>query len=49
MEISHLSLRGFKGHKSLDLGMGKMTVLIGPTGSGKSTVLQALDLLKSPG
>ena len=47
MRISRIVLRGFKGHKSLELGMGRITVLIGPTGSGKSTVLQALAMLKS--
>ena len=45
--ITHVSLRNFKGHASLDLDMGRITVLIGPTGSGKSTVLQALGMLHS--
>ena len=30
MSISRVALRGFKGHKSLDLDMGRITVLIGP-------------------
>ena len=45
--ITRVSLRNFKGHEGLDLDMGGITVLIGPTGSGKSTVLQALGLLQS--
>ena len=45
--ISRISLRNFKGHADLTLDMGKITVLIGPTGSGKSTVLQALNLFHS--
>ena len=46
-ELARVSLRNFKGHKDLRLDMGKITVLIGPTRSGKSTVLQALNLLRS--
>lgn len=45
--LSRVALRNFKGHADLDLDMGRITVLIGPTGSGKSTVLQALNLLQS--
>ena len=45
--LSRVSLRNFKGHADLALGMGRITVLMGPTGSGKSTVLQALNLLHS--
>ena len=45
--INHVALRNFKGHANLDLDMGRITVLIGPTGSGKSTVLQAVNLLRS--
>ena len=47
MALSRVSLRNFKGHERLDLDMGRITSLIGPTGSGKSTALQALNLLKS--
>ena len=47
MVLGRVSLRNFKGHESLDLDMGRITTLIGPTGSGKSTALQALNLLKS--
>ena len=46
-EINRVALRNFKGHADLTLDMGRITVLIGPTGSGKSTVLQALNLLRS--
>ena len=46
-ELTRVALRNFKGHEDLRLDMGKITVLIGPTRSGKSTVLQALNLLRS--
>ena len=46
-ELGQVCLRNFKGHADLKLDMGKITVLIGPTNSGKSTVLQALNLLRS--
>ena len=45
--LTRVALRNFKGHADLRLDLGKITVLIGPTGSGKSTVLQALNLLNS--
>ena len=45
--LSRISLRNFRGHADTTLGMGRITVLMGPTGSGKSTVLQALNLLRS--
>lgn len=46
-KLARVSLRNFKGHEDLRLGMGTITVLTGPTSSGKSTVLQALNLLRS--
>ncbi len=46
-ELTRVTLRNFKGHEDLRLDMGKITVLTGPTRSGKSTVLQALNLLRS--
>ena len=45
--LTRVALRNFKGHADLQLDLGRITVLIGPTSSGKSTVLQALNLLNS--
>ena len=45
--LTRVALRNFKGHADLQLDLGRITVLIGPTSSGKSTVLQALNLLAS--
>lgn len=45
--LSHMTLCNFKGHKNLDLDLGRITALIGPTGSGKSTALQALIVLRA--
>ena len=45
--LTSVALRNFKGHADLRLDLGKITVLTGPTSSGKSTVLQALNLLNS--
>ena len=45
--ISRVSLRNFKGHVDQKIDMGKITVLIGPTSSGKSTVLQAVHLFNA--
>ena len=44
--LDRVALHNFEGHADLSLDMGKITVLIGPTGSGKSSVLRALALLK---
>ena len=45
--LSCMSLRNFRGHGTLDLDLGRITVLIGPTGSGKTTALQALFVIKA--
>ncbi len=44
--ITNISLENFKCFRSLDLNPKLVTVLIGPNGTGKSGVLQALLLLK---
>lgn len=44
--LEHLSLHNFKSAKDLSIRIAPLTVLSGLNGSGKSTVLQALALLK---
>lgn len=44
--INYLHLRNFKAARDLPLSIGPLTVLAGLNGSGKSTVLQSLALLK---
>lgn len=44
--IEALSLRNFKGFKESTIPLGKLTLLSGLNGSGKSTALQALGLLR---
>ncbi len=44
--ITNIALENFKCFRSLDLSPKQITVLIGPNGTGKSGVLQALLLLK---
>ncbi len=44
--LKQFRLGNFKALKDLDIELGRITVLIGPNGTGKSTVLQALTLLK---
>lgn len=43
--LKRLSLRNFKAFKKLDLEFADITILIGPQGVGKSSVLDALHLL----
>ncbi len=45
--LGRMSLRNFRGHGTLDLDLGRITALIGPTGSGKTTALQALFVIKA--
>lgn len=45
--LDRVALHNFGGHADLSLDMGKITVLTGPTGSGKSAIFRALAVLKS--
>ena len=44
MRITQVSIRNFRGIKSLDLDLGPVAVLIGENNSGKTSVLDALKL-----
>ncbi|HEX8440083.1 AAA family ATPase [Archangium sp.] len=43
--ITSIQLRSFKGHRDTTVPLGRLTVLVGPNGTGKTSVLQALSLL----
>lgn len=43
--ITSIKLQNFKGHLKTEVSLGRMTVLVGPNGTGKTSVLQALELL----
>lgn len=40
--ISEISIQNFKSIESLDLPLGRVTVLIGENGCGKSNILEAV-------
>ena len=42
--ISEISVQNFKSVEKLELGLGRVTVLIGENGSGKSNILEAIAL-----
>ena len=44
MRITEVRIRNFRGIRSLDLELGRVTVLIGENNSGKTSVLDALKL-----
>jgi len=44
--LEHLTIRNFKSAHEVELAIGALTVLTGLNGSGKSTALQSLALLK---
>lgn len=44
--LKHLHLKNFKSAKDLPIDLGQLTILAGLNGSGKSSVLQAIGLLK---
>lgn len=43
--ITSLTIENFKAHRSTTIQLGRLTVLVGPNGSGKTSVLQALRCL----
>lgn len=45
MEISQISISGFKAIRNMEFEPGNINVLIGANGAGKSTVLEAIGLL----
>ena len=49
MKIRKLTITRFRGLEQLSFCPGPSTVILGPNNSGKSTVLEALDLLFHPG
>lgn len=49
MQVRRLRIQRFRGIEYLDLHPRQKTVLVGPNNSGKSTVLEALDLLLHSG
>ncbi len=42
--IDSIRIQDFKGHRDTALKLGRLTVLVGPNGSGKTSVLEALEL-----
>lgn len=44
--IESLRLQNFKGHRDTTVDLGRLTVLVGPNGSGKTSLLQALGVLR---
>jgi putative ATP-dependent endonuclease of OLD family len=48
MKISHLSIENFRGVRTASLFFSDHAVLIGDNNTGKSTVLEALDLVLGP-
>jgi len=42
--ITHFRIENFKGHRDTDLALERFTVLVGDNGSGKTSVLEALQL-----
>jgi len=42
--ITHFRLENFKGHRDTELALERFTVLVGDNGSGKTSVLEALEL-----
>jgi energy-coupling factor transporter ATP-binding protein EcfA2 len=47
--IDRVHFENFKSLKSVTLELGRLTVLVGPNGCGKSSVLQGMDVLSQTG
>jgi predicted ATPase len=45
MALDEVEIRGFKSHRDTKINLGKITVLVGPNGVGKSSALEALDAI----
>lgn len=43
--VTELRLSAFKSHRGATVPLGPLTLLTGPSGSGKSSVLQAYEIL----
>ena len=43
--IESVTLQNFKAHRDTRVPLGRLTVLVGQNAAGKTSVLQALDLL----
>jgi len=47
--IDHVHFENFKSLKNVSLDLGRLTVLVGPNGCGKSSVLKGMELLSAAG
>ncbi len=43
--IHSIRLQNFKGIRDVEVGLERLTVFVGPNGSGKTSILQGLELL----
>ena len=46
-QLSRMTIRGFKSIKNCDISFGKINVLIGSNGAGKSNFISAFSFLQS--
>ena len=46
-QLSRMTIRGFKSIKSCDISFGKINVLIGSNGAGKSNFISAFSFLQN--
>lgn len=47
MQIREIEINGYRSVKKMRLGLGNITILVGPNGCGKSNVYQAIHLVAS--